>query len=153
MKRFLKEEYGNAVLWSLFIILILCALSAVIYSAVMVYANYQTAETDLQEAACISTDLSMENANVRDMQLDIPVSAETALEENMTEAGWVKGNDGWAKYEGDKMLYRLEDMRIDVTNMTIQIGTTFSMPLPWAIGNVMSVQIPMQIRSSILYVN
>jgi len=154
MKRFMKEQNGSAVLWALFTILILCILSAVVYSAVTVYANYQAAEAELQRAATISADTSMENANVRDLVLDVPVeSAAESLYANLTEAGWVKEDDVWVRYDEDEKLYSLEDMQVEITDMSMRIDATFEMPLLWEIGDMSDVRIPMRIQASILYVD
>jgi len=153
MKNLIKSQDGSAVLWSLFLILILCTLSAVVNSAVIVSANYQAAEAELQRAATMSADISMEKANVRDMQLDIPDSAETQLEDNLTESGWVKEDSGWVRYDGNDKLYSLKDIRIEIDGMTMRINTTFVTTLPWKIGNIGDIRIPMEIRTSILYVN
>lgn len=152
MKRFLKEQNGNAVLWALFTILILCILSAVVYSAVTVYANYQAAEAELQRAATMSADISMENANVRDLQLDIPDSAETQLEDNLTEAGWVNEDNVWVRYDGDEALYSLKDMQVEITGTTMRIDATFVMPTPWSVDGVEKISIPMTVLSSVLYI-
>jgi hypothetical protein len=154
IKRFMQEQSGSAVLWSLFLILILCILSVVIYSAVTVYANYQAAEAELQRAAIISADISMENANVRDLVLDVPaISALESFYANMTEAGWVKEDNVWMRCDGDEKLYSLEDMQVEITDMTIRIDATFGMPLLWEIGDMSNVRIPMRIEASILYVD
>jgi len=154
MKRFMKEQNGNAVLWALFTILILCILSAVVYSAVTVYVNYQAAEAELQRAATMSADTSMENANVRDLVLDVPVeSATESFYANLTEAGWVKEDNVWARYDGDEALYGLENMQVEITDMSMRIDATFEMPLLWEIGDMGNVRIPMQIQASILYVD
>lgn len=153
MRNLIKNQDGNAVLWALFAILILCILSVAVYSAVTVYSNYQTAEAELHRAATMSADSSMENANVRDMQLDIPDSAEAQLEDNLTEAGWVNEDNDWVRYDGDEALYSLEDMQVEITDMSMQIDATFVMTLPWEIGDMSNVRIPVRIRSSILYVD
>ena len=153
MKRFFKEQNGNALIWSLFIVLILCTISFMVYSGITVYSKYQTAETELQRAVIVTVDMSMENANVRDMQLDIPSLAETLLEENLTNTGWIKEDGDWIKRDGSKLKYRLEGMKIEVVNQLMQIDATVAIPLPWAIGNTSCVRIPMRIRASILYVD
>ena len=153
MKNLIKDKDGSAVLWSLFLILILCTLSVVVYSAVTVSANYQSAEAELQRAATMSADISMENANVRDMQLDIPDSAETQLEDNLTVVGWVKEDNAWVRYDGDNKLYSLENMQVEIADITMQINATFVMPLLWKIGDISNIRIPMRIQASVLYVN
>ena len=154
IKHFMQEKSGSALLWSLFLILIFCTLSVVIYSAVIVYANYQAAEAELQRAATISADISMENANVRDLVLDVPaISASESFYANLTEAGWVKEDNVWVRYDGDEKLYSLEDVQVEITDMTMRIDATFGMPLLWEIGDMSNVRIPMRIQASILYVD
>jgi hypothetical protein len=154
IKHFMQEKSGSALLWSLFLILIFCTLSVVIYSAVIVYANYQAAEAELQRAATISADISMENANVRDLVLDVPaISASESFYANLIEAGWVKEDNVWVRYDGDEKLYSLADMQVEITDMTIRIDTTFEIPLLWEIGDMSNVRIPMRIQASILYVD
>lgn len=153
MKRFLREQSGSALIWSLFIILIMFTISFTVYSGITVYAKYQSAETEIQRAAIMSADVSMENANVRDIQLDIPVSAETQLEKHLADAGWTKEGSSWQKNDGNKKICRLEDMKTEITDMTMQIDAVFAMPLPWAINNIGWIRIPMHIRTSILYVD
>ena len=149
----LEKENGSALIWSLFIILVLCTLSFVIYSGITVYSKYQAAETELQRVAVVSVDSSMENAYVRDMQLNIPSLAESMLEENLICSGWVKEGEDWEKYESSKLIYSLEGMQVEVIDRLMQIDTTVTIPLPWAIGDTGCVRIPMRIRAGILYVN
>ena len=153
MNRFLREQSGSALIWSLFIILIMFTISFTVYSGITVYAKYKSTETELQRAATISADASMENENVRDIQLDIPVSVETQLEKNLADVGWTKEGSSWQKYDGNKKICCLEDMKTEVIDMTMQIDAVFAMPLPWAINNIGWVRIPMHIRTSILYVD
>lgn len=154
MKRFLREQNGSALIWTLFIILALFTISFVVYSGVTVYAKYQSAETELQRAAIVTVDKSMENANVRDLELNVPLTkAIDILETNLIDAGWIKEHGDWIERNGKKLIYSLEDMQIEIIDMTMIVDTTFAMPLPWAIKDIGYVRIPMQIRTSILYVN
>lgn len=154
MKKFLKNENGSALIWALFLILILCTLSFVMYSAITVYAKYQMCENELQRAATVTVDKSMVNANVRDLQLVIPTdTAIDIVEDNLLQSCWVQDGGRWEKQEGDKTQYSLEDMEIEIQDSTIKIDAMFAMPLPWGIGDVSLVHIPIQIRASILYIN
>lgn len=154
MKRFIREQSGSALIWSLFIILILFTLTFVVYSGVTVYAKYQTCENELQRAATVTVDKSMVNANVRDLELNVPsASAINLLEDNLMDAGWIKYDGGWEKRDGEKLICNFEDMEIEVHDRTLQIEAMFVMPLPWAIGDMFIVRIPMKVRASILYVD
>ena len=154
MKRFFREQNGSALIWTLFIILALFTISFTVYSGVTVYAKYQSAETELQRAAIVTVDKSMENASVRDLELNVPsTKAIDMLETNLIDTGWIEEDGDWVKRDGEKHIYSLEDMQIEITDMTMQIDATFAMPLPWAIKDIGYIRIPMQIRTSILYVD
>ena len=153
MKRFVRDKKGSAPVWAAFAILILCTLSFVVYAGVTVYAKYQMCETELERAAVITVDKSMVNANVRDVSLDIPsASAISLLEDNLTEAGWTRENGNWVKHDGGKLIYSLEDMATEVEAKTMKISAVFAMPLPWGIGGISEVRIPMKMQSSVLYI-
>lgn len=154
MKRFIREQSGSALIWSLFIMLILFTLTFMVYSGVTVYAKYQTCENELQRAATVTMDKSMVNANVRDLELNVPLApAINLMEDNLTDAGWINEDGGWVKRDGEKLIYSFEDMEIEVHDRTMQIEAKFAMPLPWAIGDIFIVRIPMKVRASILYVD
>lgn len=154
MKRFVKEQDGNALLWPLFIMLILMTLSVVVYSGITVYTQYQACENELQQATVISADMNMDNANVRDLMLDI--SSDAALmdfEANLERSGWETDGDNWMKHENGKKMYSLEDVRINITDEVIQIAGNCGVSLPWAISQETTVHIPMQVQASIFYLD
>lgn len=154
MRRFLKDTSGNAVISAVFIILIFCTLAFVIYAGVTVSSKYQAAETELQRAAIVAIDTCMINPNVRDADFDIPAaSAESVLKNNLTELGWTIPDSGsWVKQNEDKLVYKLDDVVINIDDKTMRIDSDFVTPLPWAIGGLTEVKIPMQIRESVLYI-
>ena len=154
MRRFIHDNCGSAVIGTAFMILILCTLTFVIYSGVTVYANYQTAETELQRALTVTVDKCMENAHVRDLELSLPVgSAAELLEENMIQTGWILGNDNWIKKDGEKLVYGLEGVAIETEDQSMRLEGMFVMPVPWAMGDITEVRIPMQARVSVLYID
>jgi hypothetical protein len=153
MKHFIKDNTGSALIWTIFLTLILITLSVVIYSGVTVYAKYQSCETEVQRAATVTVDKNMDNAHVRDLVLDVP--AESAVESfysNMAETGFVLEGGCWNRYENDRLIYSLEDMAVDVENKTVRINSTLAIPLPWDIGSMSEVSIPLNVRSSVLYI-
>ncbi len=153
MRRFLKDTRGSAVIWTLFLILVLFTLTFEVYTGVMVYAKYQTCETELERAAIVTVDKGLLNANVRDLELDIPaVSAYSLFEDNLTESGWTKEDGDWVKRDGGKLIYALEDMQMTVAEKTMQIDAVFTMPLPWQIDGIDEIHIPIKVLSSVLYI-
>ena len=153
MKALIKEKNGSAPIWAAFLILILFTLSFVVYSAVTVYAKYQTCETELERAAIVTVDKSMINANVRDITLDIPaLPVQTLLEDNLLDAGWAREDGNWIKRDDGKIIYSLGDMTVEIEGKTMRIDAEFAMPLPWAIGGTNEIHIPMKVRSSVLYI-
>lgn len=153
MKRFWKDESGNALIWMVFLILILITLSAVAYAGVTVYAKYQTCETQVQRAATVTVDKNMLNANVRDLILDVPAeSAEESFYASLTEVGWTLEDGSWNRYEDKNAVYSLKDMSVAVDGKTMSISAMMIIPLPWEIGDIGKVSIPMKVRSSVLYI-
>jgi hypothetical protein len=153
MRRFLNDKSGNAVIGAAFMILIFCTIAFLIYSGISIYAKYQAAETELQRAITVTVDTCMVNTNVRDLELDIPAqTAETLLEDNLTQSGWTIGDNNWIKQNEDNIVYSLNDVKISIDGKTIQVTATFVMPVPWAMGNITHVSIPMQVRESVFYV-
>jgi hypothetical protein len=155
MKRFLKDQCGNALLWSLFMILILFTLSFVIYTAVIVSSKYQACENDLQRSATIAVDKSMENANIRDIVLDIPVeSAEDTLENNLRDMGYTKTSEtAWLKEEDGKTAYTLEDVQISVQNVVLTITGKIKTYLPWRITGYPYIILPVRVVCRALYIS
>ena len=152
MRRFIKDTRGSAVIWTLFLVLIFFTLTFIVYTGVTMYAKYQTCETELERAAIITVDKGLLNANVRDLELDIPaLSAHSLLEENLIESGWTKENGSWVKRDGGKLIYALEDMQITVAEKTMQIDGVFMMPMPWQIDGIDEIHIPIKVLSSVLY--
>lgn len=153
MKRFWIDDTGSALIWMVFLILVLITLSAVAYAGVTVYAKYQARETEVQRAATVTMDKNMINANVRDLILDVPAeSAEESFYVSLTEGGWTLEDGCWNRYEGEKAVYSLEDMSVVVDGKTMSISATMVIPLPWEIGDISKVSIPMNVRSSVLYI-
>lgn len=153
MKRFLKDQRGNTVIGTVFLILILFTLSFVVYGAITIYSKYQSCETELERAVVVTVDQSMVNKDVRDMELDIPAaSAATALEENLTAMGWTRKDGSWVKEANGRSLYRLEGLKVSVDGRRLEITASCVLSLPWEIGGVQEVAIPIRAQTSILYI-
>ncbi len=153
MKRFWRDDTGSSLLWMVFLILILITLSAVAYAGVTVYAKYQACEAEVQRAATITVDKNMLNANVRDLILDVPAdTAEESFYASLTDTGWTLEDGCWNRYEDGKAVYGLEDMSVVVDGKTVSISATMVIPIPWEIGDISKVSIPMNVRSSVLYI-
>ena len=153
MKRFVRDTRGSTPIWAAFIILILITLSFVVYAGVTVYTNYMTCETEVERAAVIAVDSNMENQNVRDVNTDIPVQpTQSDVESNLAAAGFMKsGSQSWKKYKGDKLLYEIRNLTVTVENEQMKLSGLFVMPLPWTVGGQTEVEIPITVRSRILF--
>lgn len=153
MKHFVRDMRGSTPIWAAFAILILFTLSFVVYAGLTVYTNYMTCETELERATVIAVDSNMENENVRDVNIGIPVQPTQAdLESNLAVADFIKsGSQSWKKYEGDKLLYEIKNLTITVENEQIELSGLFVMPLPWTVGGQNEVEIPITARSRILF--
>ena len=153
MKQFLKDNTGSAIIWAIFLILILITLSAIVYSGVTVYANYQACETELQRAATVSVDKSLLNANVRDLELDVPtIAAADDFYNNLTETGWTLEEGCWNRYENGRLVYSLDGMTVGIEGKTIRVTAIFTMPLPWGMGGLNTIHLSMNVRASVLYI-
>ncbi len=153
MKHFLNDRRGSAYIWTAFIILILMMLTVVVYNGAVVYAKYQAAETELQRAALITVDTSVSNANLRDVVLDIPaVDAEQIFLDNLAEAGFEKDESDWSKYAGAKLIYTLENMRIEVEGKSLTVTAELAIPVIWETDSAAMIRIPIQIKSSVFYI-
>jgi hypothetical protein len=155
MRRFVQDTRGNASLWAAFIAIILCMLSVVAYTGATLYSTYQTAQTELERAANISVDACLINANVRDLLLNIPAADSTQdVNENLVQEGYAQGSDGdWERMENGKICYSLKDLQITVSGEMLNITATVSIPLPWVVGNISSVNIPIHVESKVLYID
>ena len=154
MKKFIMNTQGNASLLSIFLVMILCVFSIVIYSVVMVYANYQTAYTELERAAIITVDENMFNPNVRDLEFDIPQTALTDVEENLISCGLYKEPDGtWKRANDRRLVYELKDLNVTLQEECLYLSVMFAMPLPWHITEQTEVTLPITVRSKVLYIN
>jgi len=153
MKRFWKDDTGSALIWMVFIILILMTMSAAVYAGVTVYTKYQTCEAAVQRAATVTVDKNMLNANVRDLILDVPTeSTEESFYVSLTETGWTLEDGCWNRYEDGEAVYSLENMSVVVDGRTVSISAVMVISLPWEIGDIGKVSIPMNVRSSVLYI-
>ena len=151
---FIKDTRGSAIIWTLFLILILFTLAFLLYTGITVYAKYQTCETELQRAATVAVDTGLINANVRDLQLDVQAdTAQSLLESNLTDAGWTQEDGIWVKYNGDKLIYALEDMQASVQEKTLRIDATLVMLSPWTVNGISEIRIHMMVLSSVLYID
>jgi hypothetical protein len=155
MRRFIHDTQGNASLWAVFIAIILCMLSVVAYTAATLYSTYQTAQTELERATNISVDASLANANVRDLLLDIPAIDSTEMVfKNLVQAGYEQDSNGdWERMESGKVLYSLRNLQISVSGEVLAISAAVSMPLPWAVGVLSSVDISIHVESRVLYLD
>jgi hypothetical protein len=154
MRHFFQDTRGSAILWTLFLILILFTLSFVVYTGTTVYAKYQICETELERAALVTVDAGLLNTNVRDLQLNVPAdAAQSLLEENLADAGWAREDGRWVKYNGEKLAYALEGAQLSVQEKTLRLDATFVMPAPWAMSSVTEIRIPMTVLSSVLYID
>lgn len=153
MKRFLRDTRGSTPLWAAFAILILFTVSFVVYTGVTVYAKYMACETELERATVIAVDKNMENPNVRDTNIGIPEQpALAALENNLAAMGFVKSaGQNWQKFEDGKLVYEIRNLTVTVEDERMKLSGQFVMPLPWEIGGQTEAEIPIAVRSRVLF--
>lgn len=153
MIRLIKDKKGSAYLWAAFVLLAMVMLAAVVYNGVGIYTKYQAAETELQRAATVTVDGSMENAAVRDLVLDIPAAdAEELFFDNLRELGYEQSGGDWTKRIDNNTIYSLTDLEIKTEGSVMSVTAVLSVPLLWETGSAAVVRIPIQARSSVLYI-
>jgi hypothetical protein len=151
MTRLWKDKKGSAYLWAAFILLAMVMLAAVVYNGVGVYTKYQAAETELQRAATVTVDGSMENAAVRDLVLDIPAAdAEELFFDNLRELGYEQSGGDWIKSVDGRMVYSLTELEVVTDGRSMTVTAVLSVPLLWETGSISAVRIPIQVRTSVL---
>jgi len=152
MTRLIKDKNGSAYLWAVFILLAMVLLVVVVYNGVAVYTKYQTAETELQRVATVTVDDSMRNAAVRDLVLDIPAAdAEELFFDNLRELEYEQSGGDWTKRIDNKTIYSLTGLEIKTEGSVMSVTAVLSVPLLWETGGTAVVRIPIQARSTILY--
>ena len=151
----LENEHGNSILLSTFLLLAMMTISLVIYTVCLVYAKYQAAQVDLERAGSVSVDKSLENNNVRDLELGIPAEmTHAALEANLVNTGWEEVIPGtWAFGNGGQELYRVSGLSSAVNLGWMSTSGVWSMPLPWLTDVLPSIQIPITVKSKVLYID
>jgi len=153
MTRLCKDKNGSACLWALFIMLAMVMLAVVVYNGVMVYTKYETAETELQRAATVTVDEAMENAAVRDLVLDVPAAeAEELFFGSLRELGYEQTDSGWVKRADGQSVYALMELTVKTGGRSMTVTAVLSVPLMWDISGTSAVRIPIQARSSVLYI-
>jgi hypothetical protein len=155
MKKFIKDTHGSATLWAAFIAIVLCMLSVVAYTGATLYSAYRTAQTELERAASISVDRNMENRNVRDLVLGIPQEPVLADFENYVElSGWEQAADGsWKRFNGERLVCELRNLTIEVHDDVMNVFGVFVLHLPWTVGTRTDVEIPMSVRTKVIYLD
>ena len=154
MKKFIMATQGSVSLLSIFLVMILCVFSIVIYSVSMIYINYQMAHSELERAAIITVDENMFNRNVRDLEFDIPQTALADVEENLLSCGLYEEPGGtWKRASDGILVYELKDLNVTLHDECLDISVLFSMYLSWSIAEQTEVTLPITVRSKVLYIN
>jgi len=155
MKRFIKDTRGSTSLLAAFLAAVLCILALVVYAGAMVFSNYQTARTDLERAAIVSIDKNMLNPNVRDLEFNIPENAALAeFEHNITLIGLELGTDGtWQRFNDQVLIYKFRDLNSIVNGEWLNVNGVFVMPVPWSLGDMTEVSIPISVQSKVLHLD
>lgn len=155
MKKFIFDTRGNASLWAAFLMVVLFLLAVAGYFGATIYSTYQTAQIELERAANVSVYDSLINANVRDLLLDIPAdAAEQKVYANLASAGYLQDADGdWGRLDGGDSLYCLKDMQVTVSGKMLDVTATLSMSLPWGVGGLLAMELPVSAHVKVLYMD
>ena len=150
-----QNERGNSMLLSILLLLAMMLISLVVYTISLVYAKYQAAQVDLERAGSVSVDRNMANNNVRDIDLDIPASiTQDDLEANLMITGWEEESTGtWIRRAGGKEHYRVSGLVAEINAGWMNTSGIWSMPLPWLTDVLPAIQIPISVKSKVLYID
>ena len=151
----LQNERGNSILLSAFLLLAMMMISLVIYTISLVYTKYQAAQVELERAGSVSVDRNMKNDNIRDLALDVPtVATEQAVKNNLMNTGWEEETAGrWVRTGGSDEIYTVSDLTATINTGWIDITGIWSMPLPWLANTLPAIQIPIAVKSKVLYID
>lgn len=151
----LQNEHGNSILLTTFLLLAMMTISLVIYTISLVYAKYQAAQVELERAGSVSVDRNMENNNVRDLELNIPVTVtQMTLEANLMNTGWEEESAGkWVRRSGGQELYRVSNLNAVVNAGWMDTTGVWSMPLPCLSDTLPAIQIPIAVKSKVFYID
>ena len=154
LKRFARDNRGSAQMWVAFCILMFFMLAAVLYNAHALYSKYYAVEDELTRCASITLDSNIHNAKLRDVITDVQYQpVVNVLEQNLTDRGWTREANGWAKYENGRWAYRLTSVSYNVSGSNLHLTGTLTIPLPWKLADQLTVQFPIDLYAKILYIN
>ena len=154
MKKFLHDTHGSSSLWAAFFCLILCTFSILIYTGATIYTKYHIAQTELERAATVSVDGTLENPAIRDLITDVSSSkVMQAVENNLMKVGYRKTKSGeWRKVVNGKWICSFQDLNLSVTGDQLYVSANLSLPLPWHIDAAV-ISLPITFQSKVLFLN
>ncbi len=154
MRRILDTR-GSAPLWAAFFAFVLCILSIAAYTAATQFSVYRSAQVELERAVNVAVDKNMENRNVRDLLLDIPEAPTISeLQSRLAEAGWAEAPDGtWRKRVNGKLICGMKGFSVIVQGRWLELSCILVIPLPWATEDLTEVEMPLAVRSTVLYLD
>ncbi len=151
---FINEEKGSAYLWAVIVILMLCMLTVVVYNIIFIYTNFNNAKNELERAAVVTVNGSLENENVRDLIFDIPKENATALfYDNLQNAGYILNGNSYIKTEDGKEKYRIENIELEFEGELMEIKATIAIPLIWQMEDITTIDIPVKLLSRVYYID
>jgi len=154
MKKFWQDTRGSSSLWAAFFCLILCTFSILIYTGATIYTKYHIAQTELERAATVSVDETLENPAIRDLITDVSSSKVIkAVENNLMQVGYQKAKSGeWRKEVNGKWICSFQDLNLSVTGDQLYVSANLSLPLPWHIDEAV-VSLPITFQTKVLFLN
>jgi hypothetical protein len=150
VKRFLKEEKGDAMMLLIFFIPLFFMVAIVVLALGSVYFAEQHARGLLERSTSVAVDVGQTEGAVRDLVFDVSESsAQTALEQRFFAAGLTEPDNGVYKY---KDIYRLEGVTAEISGDVLRIRAQMVVYLPWRLGDELSTaSVPLDIQSHVLF--
>jgi hypothetical protein len=149
----LRSRQGFSPIWTIVISIILISFSLLVYTGMTMQSNYRQAQAEIERAAHVSLNASLENRDVRDINLAADImSVQLSFEQNLIQTGYLKTDEQtWQRTNQDKVIYTLEHLHLTPDHDRISLSGIIVLPLIW--GPSSSIEIPFSTSVQVLFIN
>lgn len=148
-----RSKQGFSPVWTIVISIVLISFSLLIYTGMILQSNYRQAQAEIERAAHVSLNASLENRDVRDINMaaDI-ISVQLSFEQNLIQTGYEKTDEQtWQRINHDKIIFTLDHLILTPDHDRISLSGIIALPLIW--GPSSSIEIPFNTSVQVLFIN